>query len=202
MSKCFARLVSYRTHQVVGRNAACACLCHSDRGRPLITAHTCCNLAMYGEVATREIAVAPLHQSVAEPVSNLKQVKLCFPCLFREQTRQKTNLPVSLAMQISCLQFSTGLEVLWAGQSYICIACMYGTRSLLNAACVMQVLHQEACIPCIAKLPCSITHVCGHMRVGSMTCVAWETVYCPCLVTAGAVTQLGASQGLFAWTLR
>ncbi|KAL0035726.1 hypothetical protein WJX77_000104 [Trebouxia sp. C0004] len=40
---------------------------------------------MYGEVATCEIAVAPLHQSVVEP--------------------------------ISCLQFSTGLEVLWAGSA-------------------------------------------------------------------------------------
>lgn len=157
---------------------------------------------MYGEVATREIAVAPLHQSVAEPVSDIERVKLCLPWLLKHQNRQEISLRVSHAMQISCLQFSTGLELLWAGESYICTTCVYGTRTILNAACLMQVLQQEACIPCIAKLPCSATHAYGHMRVGCMTCVAWGTVYCPCPATVGVVTQLGASPSLRSWTLR
>lgn len=59
---------------------------------------------MYGEVATREIAVAPLHQSVAEP--------------------------------ISCLQFSTGLEVLWAGSATGGLYTLHCQTALQRYSCV------------------------------------------------------------------
>ncbi|KAL0054988.1 hypothetical protein WJX82_005488 [Trebouxia sp. C0006] len=59
---------------------------------------------MYGEVATREIAVAPLHQSVAEP--------------------------------ISCLQFSTGLEVLWAGSASGGLYTLHCQAALQRYSCV------------------------------------------------------------------
>ncbi|KAL0035268.1 hypothetical protein WJX79_009470 [Trebouxia sp. C0005] len=59
---------------------------------------------MYGEVATREIAVAPLHQSVAEP--------------------------------ISCLQFSTGLELLWAGSATGGLYTLHCQAALQRYSCV------------------------------------------------------------------
>ena len=192
MSSVAAQLASYRTHHV-GRKAACACLCHSDGGRPLIP-HSLVTVFQLSNVWGSSYAGDRSRSAASVRCGTCKQLKMSRARLamaFREQTRQETNLHVSNATQISCLQFSTGLEVLWAGEPYICTSMHIGHKVIQQ--CLMQVLQQEACIPCNAKLPCSVTHVCMHMRVGCMTCVAWGTVYCPCVVTAGVVTQLGGS---------
>ena len=89
--------------------------------------------------------------------------------VFESNFRQYVKSPAGY-MQVSCLQFSAGLEVLWAGDHLALFIVSLTWYPVSINLCAPQGLRAGGCMPCNVRQACRDTAVCEVMTAGSMTC--------------------------------
>ena len=153
---------------------------------------------MYGEVATREVAVAPLHTSIAEPVSFSSATPFYIPCLPLVCMNVSTDFALQHADLMLAVQCGPGGPL----GRYEHLK-QYEVQRCANrkAPCLLlaQAQRQAGCTLCNARQLCSAMHVCKLMKAACTTCVLLGMVCCPCPVTDGAIMLLVAGASSHTW---